>query len=465
MPNAVADVDPTTGAAEDAELLSDERIPDWRYLPPVPITNVRSMDAGDVPESIKRQVLDPTVFNTVKPFTFTAYGSNHALDAYSTQMQDSSLKNYAAEAKEGRSFLDSHRYRELPIGRTHDGTFKAGSNKRAEMDVYMLPDSMAGRGGDTNSIIDHIRAGIYSDVSIGFAGGKMICSICDLEMVDSWYRWLMDEDTEEVCLHVAGVEYPKKGKDGKPTGETELAIGKIEDAHLRELSVVYMGATPGAAIVKARSMAEYGMLPPADARVLERIYARERILFPTAQRTFLIPRPRAATAKAAAAEVVRDDKPEERETPMPPDEHTNGTTTAPDPLEPIRALVRDVGWAPEGEWSGDGPALMTLIRERAAKFTALESDAAAGRQYKDELVRYALDEGVRARGDKFSRDKWEPILRKADPETIRLYLDDWGVDARAFFIGGRQTVETEQRQAEPTSVRPARAIPIAAFAG
>ena len=142
---------------------------------------------------------------------------------------------------------------------------------------------------------------------------------------------------------------------------------------------------------------------------------------------------------------------------------TSGASPAPDPLEPIRALVREVGWAPEGTWDGD---VATVIRARAATAKETAADAAAGRQYKADLVKFALDEGVRARGDKFNREKWEPILRTADPDTIRLYMEDWGIDARAFFVAGRGTVETdEQPKPAAGAIRLPRPSQLAAYTG
>jgi len=53
---------------------------------------------------------------------------------------------------------------------------------------------------------------------------------------------------------------------------TQVCTARIENAELVEVSAVYDGATPGAAIVKAEMAAERGRLSPAEYEMLETQY-------------------------------------------------------------------------------------------------------------------------------------------------------------------------------------------------
>src|SRR5262245_23084431 len=56
-------------------------------------------------------------------YFFPAEISNQNLDSYKTKMAESSLQNYAKNAVEGVSFLNSHKSRELGLGKVCFGEY------------------------------------------------------------------------------------------------------------------------------------------------------------------------------------------------------------------------------------------------------------------------------------------------------------------------------------------------------
>ena len=216
---------------------------------------------------------DPTVFDVSPPFFWPAEISNSRLDSYFSRMQPSSLKNYAQDADAGVSFQNSHNSRELGLGYSLKGRYVGpGGNGIAKTlaAFYTIPGLKLGQTDTTNFIVG-VRSGICRDVSIGFFGGRSVCSICARDMRDY-----------AQCQHWAGEVYPVTDSAGKVTGQV-MAEELIEDAHMSEVSCVYDGACPGAAITKARWAAEAGVLLPSYARVLE---SRYRIKLPGSHRAW-----------------------------------------------------------------------------------------------------------------------------------------------------------------------------------
>lgn len=227
----------------------------------------------------EQAALDPAALEQHPPYFFRAQISNSLIDSYFTVMADSTLRNYAADAAAGVPFQNSHNTRALGFGRSLTGRFigKQGNGvSRVEADFFTTRGiNLSGFSSD--DWITALQLGIVRDVSVGFTGGRTVCSICNGDM--DAFAWLFrGADDGDACFHVPGEQYPRKGPDGKALkGELETATGLIEDAHLVEVSTVYRGATPGAAVLKAARMADAGMVPPDMARRLE---TRFRIALP-----------------------------------------------------------------------------------------------------------------------------------------------------------------------------------------
>lgn len=264
---------------------------------------------ADLPPELVAQANNPAVFEQdgALPFIETACASTSLDDRYATRMRPSSLQNYAADAKAGISIQNSHRTDELPLGRTFNGRYQPGTPRpspspssggarvsspaRTEMDFF-IPPGLRVTDISTDDVIQAIEWGIVRDVSIGFYGGRLLCSLCGKGMLSGGLADLMslggmhiDEreaiDPSAPCHHVPGVQYARRDVHGKKLGgDKAIAIGEVEGAHCAELSFVFAGATPQAeiggrrapAVAKARRLEELDLLAPCLASELEQRY-------------------------------------------------------------------------------------------------------------------------------------------------------------------------------------------------
>jgi hypothetical protein len=198
----------------------------------------------------------------------------------------STLKNVAAAAEAGISFMNSHRTggmstpAELPYGTSFAGRFEtladaAGRKRyRTLTGVYMLrgqaPNGTA--GPTTDALFANIQGGVLNDVSLGFkSGGTAVCDVCGVDALET------DEEGEFVCGHVPGTrramtaEMTKAQLDrGVPGG---CATFTLDDAWPGEVSAVFDGAVPGAGFRKAVRLARKGSLAGPDLAAAAGAYA------------------------------------------------------------------------------------------------------------------------------------------------------------------------------------------------
>ena len=266
---------------------------------------VQPLTRDDLPQELLDSIHNLSVLEQGVPYVNTAWASNDMVDSYGTRMRPSSLKNYAQDATNGISLQNSHRTNELPIGRTYLGRFKgsrAGGNARTEMDFY-IPPGLSISGVNTSDVIKAIDYGSVHDVSIGFYGGNLMCSLDGKPMMGDLLSLLFfgSGDDEEVrdpgapCNHLPGIEYNLRDSEGRKTGDRAVAIGEVDGAHCAELSLVFDGATPMAQISgrsapvfrKAFQMADMDILPRDVALGLESRFRGVRFPALTTPRFFV----------------------------------------------------------------------------------------------------------------------------------------------------------------------------------
>lgn len=347
-----------------------------------------------------RRAMDPAVFKDRQPVFWPAEISNRRLDSYFTRMGVSTLRNFAQGANEGVAFQNSHRWMELPLGQSVEGTFvEEGDAARALAVFYTLPD-LAINGVNTSQFVDAMRAGIVQDVSVGFYGGRFTCDICGRDML---------RDIE--CRHWPGFEYDVK--DGDVTRKV-MATATVEDALLSEVSAVYDGATPGAGVLKAQREADAGRLNSQQLRMLETRY-RVRLV---GQNFGGVTVPEEKD-KGSVQEVVGAER-------AAVIEDVNAVLRA--EIENARAILRNAG-APDGpvldaaEWAAE------TIRE-------LQLLADDGRRYRADLIDEALAEGARGMGKQFSPDLYRTLLDNATVPQIKALRDQWRAMGDNQFAGG-----------------------------
>lgn len=375
-------------------------------------------------EALKAAALvDDDLLAEREPFFWAAEISNDQIDAYFTHMTVKSLTNFAADAQAGVSFLNSHRHNELPLGRSLAGRMESnGERVRALADFYTLP-GLNLNGLRTDDFIAGVRSGIVSDVSIGFYGGTHTCDLCG----ENYYSYR--------CPHIAGLRYEKQEGD---IMRLVLATVTIDDARLSEVSAVYDGATPDAAIVKAQRMAEAGELRAEEVQILE---ARYRVRLPV-KRSLTGGKPE-RSGNVDFEKLIADIR----------------TLLNLDEAADVTGAV--AGLAAEAEQLRKAGEQVTEMEQR---IKALEPQAEDGRQYRADLVAEALAEGVRAFGEKFDADTYRTLLESSPLAVIKRMRDDWAVLGTERFPRGRQTLDQSEAPVNGNQAAQRMRVPDRAFA-
>lgn len=382
--------------------------------------------------------------------------SNNQVDTYFTAMAPSSLRNYAEDAEDGVAFQNSHSRSSLPLGHSLSGKFVGGTKARTSMDFYTVR-GLNISGINTDEFIRGMETGLLNDVSIGFYGADYRCSICNKDMFDWSIPW------EERCRHIPGIEYDTTDKSGNVTGRI-VCIAYVENARLSEVSVVYDGATPGAAIRKAQSEAEAGEIRPDVVDIIE---ARYRIKLPNSGKRYAgvdVP-DGGRTVDSNKVELEGEVKEETRvigageerkvEEVAPPatEEVVEVSSRSADPIVPVSenkapvvvdntrgvlaSALSDAGVKP-----GDDPiATLRALVEEIRTNRPLAKD---GKQYRADLIADALDQGVRALGNDFDKEAYEELFRTASIETVKSIRDSFSKRASDAIPVGRSTVEGEE---------------------
>lgn len=458
--------------------------------------DLKGADREALLDLAQQRAPDPAVFEEEgnEPFFFTTRASNNKVDSYFTWMADSSLHNYVADATDpGVQFQNSHNGAgtggwlgggeagQVGFGRSLRGKVVGTKNDRSALiDFYTLPGLACGNL-TSDQFIRGVRSGIYSDVSIGFMPGKMICNICE----NDWLKRWDDFGGEGSCTHWPGMTYDIQ-KGNRTT--SEVCTLRVEDGHLNEVSIVYDGATPGAGIVAvdmARLASSRGQLSEFDRTLLENIY---RVRINPAQRNW-----------RGVGEGNMDGE----------DTTTNDDTTVEDPKqesqEPNRAAAggdgaiepsvmldtSDEGEKDETERAAADPmqrlqdkyrgtiatvgsdpyrtieVFADAIIEQGARIKTLEREAKDGRDFRASLEK-ALDESVvRAFGADKASEK-QPLYREMAKalgiDGVRSLISDLEGQARARLgDGGQMTSVAEKGEGEeldaPATRKPERRGP------
>lgn len=418
-------------------------------------------------EIAKERAPDPSIFDTRAPYFWRAEISNNSLDAYFSRMMKSSLKNYAADSDAGISFQNSHNARELGLGYSLKGRFVAAGGDgvmRCLAAFYTIPGMKLGVT-DTDNFIDGIKAGLVRDVSIGFYGGRSICSICGNDMWSWSGPW---------CPHLPGVMY-----EDEESGKEEMAVELIEDARLSEVSAVYDGACEGAVILKARCMSEAGQLQPELARTLE---ARYRIKLPGSHHSWAgvggrkmekkttKNTPAEESQEERTAREAREQQAAEAEAERQRQEAERVAAAETSAREAEEARLRaETTLAQERELSNEQRAALqadlTRINDECSRLRTENERLSAenkrlapladmGTTYRSDLIEDTLTEGQRALGKAFATESYRALLANSTVEQIKAVRAGFSVDGDKTFKGGRQTADGEDPEAEQRQTGP-----------
>ena len=185
----------------------------------------------------------------------SAFVSSRAQDTHYTVMTDRTLRNFAADLNGNNIQLkDSHTYKQ-GFGVSTKGEFDKTTGK-VKGDFKIVRD-LSLQDASYPSSDDFIRAieeKVITKVSVGFVGGTRTCNICKAD-------WLSRD-----CRHWPGLKYEVDGKRVTATQD-------IDNARLREVSLVSNPSNPDAKIIK-RAQEHYaeGILPESVQSQLEETY-------------------------------------------------------------------------------------------------------------------------------------------------------------------------------------------------
>lgn len=404
----------------------------------------------DLMAKLRKRVQDPSVLTEFPPYFWGARISNGKLDSYFTRMHESSQDNYAADAEAGVAVMDSHNTGGfLSSGQLNFGRSLTGVRAKAKpkdpysgevfSQAYTLRGMPLAQGGTTDAYIVGIRSGIHRDVSVGFSKGQQICSICQKDM----YR-------DFSCWHYPGMYYTVTDNASGEEGRRELCWASVENAHLREWSMVYKGATPQAAVVKAQRRLAAGETDWRTALELENLYG---VRF-EGVRSLFIP-----TDVRAKLEAERQIPPKAKEDPMDPAEI----------LAQVRTLLSGIpGRSPVAE-GGELDALRALIGNQqelaeTAKGGATELGAARAEverlkpfeaqatELRTALVEDVIAEGIRSDA-KFPSDAMRRAYGHFTVEELKAERSRLREAATASLPAGRKSHDGKDEQAQTVEVR------------
>ncbi|MGP4063083.1 hypothetical protein [Halobacillus sp. H74] len=355
-------------------------------------------------KKINRHTLEPVTADDI--FTFSGICSNDRMDSYLTKMDPTTtLRNYAEDLKSGVALLPSHDIRKSPYGRSYEGEVLKvdeadGDLTQVRGHWYILNDTNI-NGDNTSDTIRAIKAGILKDMSVGFGGNTLWyrCSSCG--------RDLMNFD----CPHLPGME----------DEEGRISFGWVVEGHLREVSTVYKGATPGAFIEKAREYMSQGQLPQKHIPALERHY---RVKLDDGKRSIFMPKKEGKTSMNFLDELreqIRENKLEKGKV-------YDILTDEGDPFrQPDDIALRN-------ELGKDYSSVQSIRQ--------LKKEAQQGRRYLADVIDEAVSARVKAQGDTFNPESYRTMLTNSgDIDAIKEEIESYERMAEQRFTSGRQTEE------------------------
>jgi hypothetical protein len=370
-------------------------------------------DASLILQMINRLTLEP--FDSLDDvFVFEGVCSNDRLDSYFTKMHETSLRNYSGNLQQGVPLLPNHDISQFPIGRSYNSTLE---NMEVLANWYMTRNTVI-NGVNTNDTIRAIKAGILKDQSVGFGGNEMWykCSSCGRDMFD-WE-----------CGHFPGLE----DENGIRT------FAWVMDASLREVSLVYKGATPGAYVTKAREYQKQGQLSERNILLLENAYS---VRLDDGKRSFYLPK-------------NNEQKEDEQMGNQARNSLLDDVRTAIRENKIEKAVIYDM-LAEEGDPFRQ-PEDVALRNELGKDYSSvqavrqLKKEAQTGRRYVADVIDQAVAARVKAQGDTFNADSYRSMLSmSADIDHIKDEIDSYERLAKQRFVGGRQTEPEELEPKDP----------------
>lgn len=333
--------------------------------------------------------------------------SNDRMDSYLTKMDPTTtLTNYARDLKSGISLLEGHDTSKTPLGRSFNGLVIPSDNDNeinsVRSDFYMIQNTVV-NGVNTDHTYRQVRSGILKDFSVGFGGNELHyrCSSCGKDLMD-WE-----------CPHLPGLE----DENGR------MVFAWVVNGRLREVSLVYKGATPDAFVTKAREYVGQGELENKLIMRLEREY---HVRFDNEKSgSFFMPK-----KEGNSLNIIDELTKQVRENKIEKGRIYDILTENGDPFrQPDDIEIRNE--------LGKDYTSVSAIRQ-------LKKEAQQGRRYLADMVDDAVSARVKAQGDTFNAESYRSMLMTwGDIDAIKEEAESYRKAAEQRFVGGRQTEEED----------------------
>ena len=389
--------------------------------------------------------------------------------AYSSRLHPNLLRKFVRDANRGVGLLMNHNNRSLPVGRSFSAEVREEYSETGDPiqsvygNFYIDLGRKTESGMTTDDLVKGINSGTIFDTSVGFNADKWDCSICDHDIRD----WMN-------CSHFPGETYEIKGDDGVHREETCYVIaGSDGGGELLENSLVYAGACDRATIKHNFSVAdvkENKNSPklhlvdnfkniPADAKIYQYYTADGSVLFTeTDDRTDGL-----SQLKKRSEEVVEFTKFKEVTDQFglkfeTPEELTSELQQLSQVKEELATKTTEFETLSKEKADLDEELSQkeSTITELTTANEALTEKAELANTYRQDLTTKALEAGVRAQGNAFSKDMYEKFLGTLSIDEIKEVISGFENEAKARFSDARTTAPKEGAErtlgnAEPQS--------------
>lgn len=114
------------------------------------------------------------------------------LDRFTTECVKDFAKLEGALSPVGKSFMVSHDYTKLPVGRIFDVGTKGVEGTEFLTNKVYIPKTEANR-----SYIENLEFGIYWAVSVGVMLEESACAVCQSPMVGNWFTFCIENGHEK----------------------------------------------------------------------------------------------------------------------------------------------------------------------------------------------------------------------------------------------------------------------------
>lgn len=411
-------------------------------------------------EKINRLTLTPLTEDNC--FVFRDMMIDDLPTAYYSIVHRNLLRKFVKDASKGIALLIGHDTSKLPVGRSFHAELKEEYVEEKDAvvtsvygDFYIALGRKTDNGMTTDDICQGIESGTIFDTSIGFKASSWKCSICGYDIRDYMN-----------CPHFPGRRYEVEGEDGVfKTVTCYVIVGEDGEGELLENSLVYAGAVERATIKRDFSDS-VGVIPidkgttlqlvdsfknvPLDA-TLYQFYSKNGVVIytDTTERTNGLEE---LVKRSEEKLTFEEFKAVVKEFDLPTDsveKFKESLTKLVDGKDLDAKLAEKDGKIEELEGSlsqltSELDELKDQLSQKDERISELEElnqslmeKAEVADAYRQNLIKEALEAGVRAQGNAFNTELYSKVLEGLSVDEIKAFKEGFEAEFKARFKGVR----------------------------